>query len=92
MKNKITKDMVENGLKLKLIRPVLDGELKCYIGDYWFWFGGAEYEYTDPKEIPFDTLVNEIFEALNSFADTEDFEDEYNYYYYFLFEKIFEKK
>jgi hypothetical protein len=78
-------------LKLKLIRPVLDDELKCYIGDYWFWFGGTEFEYIDPKEIPFDTLVNEIFEALNSFADTEDYEDEYNYYYYFLLEGISKK-
>lgn len=88
--NKITRDMVENGLTLGLIQPVLEGDLRCYIGDYWFWFGGTEFEYTDPEEIPFDILVDEIFEALDSF-DTEDFEDEYNYYYYFLSEGISEK-
>ena len=85
---RITKQMVENGLNHNIIKPILDeGELICKIGDGWFYFGGSEFENTDPSEIPFDILVNEIMFVLNGFY--EDWDDyEYSYYYYYLIEHI----
>lgn len=84
----ITKDMIANGLKRGIIKPELDGELVAYIGDNWFYFGGHEFEYTDPKDIPFDILVNEIFECLDDFKNVDALEDEYWYYYSFIIEHI----
>lgn len=86
----ITKKMIEDGLMSKVIIPKLEKDgLVCYIGDYWFFFGGIEFEYTNPKDIPFSVLVNEIKEALDDFyKHPEMFEDEYLYYYYYLCENI----
>lgn len=86
----IGRKMIEDGLMSKVIVPFLDEDgLKAQIGDYWFYFGGEEFEYTDPKDIPFDILVTEIKECLDDFyKHTELFEDEYLYYYYYLCENI----
>ena len=86
----ITKQMIENGLNQNIIKPVLDddGELICKIGDGWFYFGGHEFENTDPSEIPFDVLVNEILCVLDDFREVGDvYEDEYLYYLYYLNER-----
>ena len=86
----ITKKMIEDGLMSKVIIPKLEKDgLVCCIGDYWFFFGGIEFEYTNPKDIPFSVLVNEIKEVLDDFyKHAEMFEDEYMYYYYYLCENI----
>lgn len=86
----IGKKMIEDGLMSKIIIPFLDEEgLKVQIGEYWFYFGGSKFEYTDPKDIPFDILVNEIKECLDAFYECpEVYEDEYLYYYYYLCENI----
>ena len=86
----IERKMIEDGIISKVIIPFLDDDgLKAQIGDYWFWFGGQEYEYTDPKDIPFDILVSEIKECLDGFYhDWDDYENEYLYYYYYLCENI----
>lgn len=90
MKEYIPKKMIEDGLMSKVIIPALeDGELVCHIGDYWFYIGGMELEYTDPKEIPFYVLVNKIKDTLDDFYRNPDmFKDEYLYYYYYLCENI----
>ena len=81
--------MIEDGLMAKVIIPKLEADgLKAYIGDYWFYFGGAELECTEPKEIPFGLLVEEIKAVLNYFYTTEETKDEYLYYYYYLCEHI----
>jgi hypothetical protein len=82
--------MIEDGLMAKVIIPKLEDDgLKAYIGDYWFYFGGTEFECTDPSTIPFGILVNEIKECLDDFYEhPEVFEDEYQYYYYYLCENI----
>lgn len=88
---RITKQMIENGLNQNIIKPVLDddGELICKIGDNWFYFGGHEFENTDPSEIPFDVLVNKILIVLDDFREVGDvYEDEYLYYLYYLNERI----
>lgn len=78
----IAAKMIEDGINQGIVKPVLDdGELICKIGDCWFYFGGHEFENTDPSEIPFDILVNEIMFAL------EDL-DEYLYYLHYLNEHI----
>lgn len=86
----IGKKMIEDGLISKVIIPYLDTDgLKAQIGDCWFWFGGTEFEYTDPKDIPFDILVNKIKECLDGFYECpEVYKDEYLYYYYYLCENI----
>lgn len=86
----ITQKLIEDGLMAKVIIPKLeDGVLVCYIGDYWFYFGGSEFEHTDPNDIPFWILVNEIKYVLDDFYKfPEMFGDEYMYYYYYLCEHI----
>ena len=87
---RITKKMIEDGLNQNIIKPIQDGNgLICKIGDWWFFFGGHEFDDADPKHIPFDILVSEILICLDSFyADWDDYEDEYMYYYYYLIERI----
>lgn len=82
--------MIEDGLMSKVIIPFLDADgLKAQIGDHWFYFGGSEFEYTEPKEIPFDVLVSEIKSVLDDFYEcSETYGDEYLYYYYYLCENI----
>lgn len=82
--------MIEDGLMSKVIIPFLDADgLKAQIGDHWFYFGGSEFEYTEPKEIPFDVLVSEIKLVLDDFYEcSETYGDEYLYYYYYLCENI----
>ena len=86
----INKKMIEDGLMAKVIVPFLEEYgLAARIGDNWFWFGGTEFEYTDPKDIPFDILVDEIKECLDTFYECpEVYKDEYLYYYYYLCENI----
>ena len=87
MKKLITGKLIRDGLKAKLIVPELgDDGLIARIGDNWFFFGGSEFEYTKPEEIPFDVLINEIKLVLDDFQT--EFEDEYLYYFFYLNEKL----
>ena len=86
MKKIITKKMIEDGLMAKVIIPKLEDDgLKAYIGDNWFYFGGSEFEYTDPKDMSIWLLAEEIKIALDSLDDVlEENDGEYLYYYYYL--------
>ena len=89
MKELITLRLIEAGLQLGAIIPKLESDgLKAHIGEYWFFFGGSEFEYTEPAKIPFAVLIREIRNALSSFRETPEFQDEYRYYYYYLCEKV----
>lgn len=90
MKHRITKKMIEDGLMSKVIIPKLEDDgLKVYIGDGWFYFGGLEFELTDPKDMSIWLIAEEIKEVLDDFYDCpEVYEDEYLYYYYYLCEHI----
>ena len=89
IKEYINKKMIEDGLMSKVINPRLEDDgLKAYIGDYWFYFGGYEFENTNPNDIPFEILVEEIKIVLDDFYRLSDFENEYLYYYYYLDENI----
>ena len=90
MKKIITKKMVKDGLMAKAIIPQLEEDgLKAYIGDNWFYFGGSEFEYTNPKDMSIRLLAEEIKIALDSLDDELDGNDgEYLYYYYYLRELI----
>lgn len=86
MKKIITKKMIEDGLMAKVIIPQLEDDgLKAYIGDNWFYFGGSEFEFTDPKDMSIWLLAEEIKSALDSLDDVVEGNDgEYLYYYYYL--------
>lgn len=88
--NYINRKMIEDGLMAGVIVPKLEyGGLVAHIGDYWFYAGKTEFDHIDPKEIPFEVLVNEIKECLDDFyKHPEIFEYEYQYYYYYLCENI----
>ena len=87
--------MIKEGLKKGLIIPKVEGDgLKCYIGEYFFFFGGSEFEGIEElSEIPEDVLPMEIKTALDAFNETKnhDFETEYMYYYYYLLENLKEE-
>lgn len=93
--NIITLEMIKMGLKQGLIIPKVEGDgLKCYIGEYFFFFGGSEFEGIEElSEIPEDVLPMEIKTVLDAFNETKnhDFETEYMYYYYYLFENLKEE-
>lgn len=73
MKEYIGKKLIEDGLMAKVIIPKLEDDgLKAYIGEHWFYFGGTEFEQTDPKDIPFGLLVGEIKSVLDDFFKHPD--------------------
>lgn len=90
MQYKITKKMIEDGLMAGVIEPKLEDDgLKAYIGDCWFYFGGTEFELTDPCNMSIFLLTEEIKNVLDDFSNCpEVYEDEYLYYYYYLYEHI----
>lgn len=89
MKHRITKKMIEDGLISKVIIPKLEeNDFKAYIGDYWFYFGGSEFENTDPKDMSLWLIAEEIKTILDDFYNCQDYDDEYLYYYYYLCEHI----
>lgn len=82
--------MITRGLECNIIRPVLteDG-LTARIGEHWFFFGGHEFEFTDPGSLPLNVLANEIKSCLDGFHENWDcYSLEYLYYYYFLKENL----
>lgn len=92
MKEFITLQLIERGIQLGVVIPKLESDgLKAHIGEHWFYFGGNEFEFTDPSKIPFAVLVREIRNALSSFRETPEFQDEYRYYYYYLCENALKK-
>ena len=89
MREIIVRKMIEDGIMSKVILPKLeDNELKAYIGEHWFYFGGHAIEEIPPQNIPFSLLVSAIKETLDDFRNQPEFEDEYLYYYYYLCENI----
>ena len=92
----ITKEMLKSGIKAKLVTfaedPNADRGTVCRIGDGWFYFGGAEAEMCSPEEyiknVPEESVVDEIFDVLESFRkegkDDIDFREEYYYYYWHI--------
>ena len=88
----ITKKKIKDGIKEHLVEFTLDPNMGsgtvCRIGDWWFYFGGETAEEMNPDEflkcVPEDDIVDEIFEALESFRQNEECADEYEYYDYVL--------
>ena len=86
----ITKEMIKSGIKAGLVTfvpdPNSDHGTVCKIGDSWFYFGGSEGEKCSPEEytknVPEDDIIDEIFEALESYD--HDFWGEYDYYGHIL--------
>jgi len=92
----ITKIDVERGYdsgKIRLgVSPNQDG-IVASIGNSWFYFGGlTAEEYGNVEQfvhdIPHDTIVDEVYSALNSFIESgwEEAKEEYEYYEHILTE------
>ena len=89
LKEYIGKKMIEDGLMSRVIIPKLEDDgLKAYIGEYWFYFGGMEFQETEPSNIPFCVVVEELKSVLDDFYKLPEFEAEYLYYYHYLLENI----
>lgn len=93
----ITKELIRKGIESKVIRFESDpdgidglGTVRA-IGEYWFYFGGLTAEELAPDEyqenVPMEEIIDEIFDALEDFRNTDGFEDEYKYYQCYLNEK-----
>lgn len=88
----IDKALISHALSWGYIKLVPDpnecAETVCMIGGFWFYFGGDTAEELTPteyyKEVPFDEIVSEIFNALEDFRIQEDFHDEYACYEAYL--------
>lgn len=92
----ITLEMLKKGYEQGVVRlidsPNGDGVV-CGIGDNWFYFGGFRTEGVSVeeycKDIPFEEILDEIFNVLEDFRKEGDvFEDEYLYYEAFLNENL----
>lgn len=91
---KITKDVIRQGLSsgyIKLINcPQSNAETVCEINGNWFYFGGHTAEGLLPEEykkvVPFEDIVNEIFNTLEDFreSDWDEYKDEYAMYECYL--------
>lgn len=92
----ISREMIEKGLDCGLIKLEPDGVMGsgtvCRIGDYAFWFGGEQAEKMSPdeylKNIPRETIVEEILDTLMDFGQDDSLEDEYLYYDLYLSERL----
>lgn len=93
----ITKDMIRKGYKKGIIyldtAPGEEYGTVCWIGGFWFFFGGELGDSVTPeqykKDIPEETIIDEIHYTLEDFRkNKEDFGDEYFYYYYYLQENL----
>ena len=92
----ITKEMIKSGIKAGLFTfapdPNADHGTVCKIGDVWFYFGGTEGEKYSPEEyvknVPENDIINEIYEALESFRQESkydsDFWRDYDYCWHIL--------
>ena len=91
---KITREMVCKGLSsgyIQLINcPQSNAETVCQINGSWFYFGGHTAEGLLPEEykkvVPFEDIVNEIFNTLEDFreSDWDEYKDEYAMYECYL--------
>lgn len=91
---KITKEIIRQGLSsgyIKLINcPQSTAETVCEINGNWFYFGGQTAEGVLPEEykkiVPFEDIVNEIFNTLEDFreSDWDEYKDEYAMYECYL--------
>lgn len=87
--NPITRKLVEIGYKNGIIMLTnIEGitDTVCMIGKKWFYFGGmtaAQYNAEDyKKNIPEETIIDEIFNVLEALKETS--KEEYAYYKYIL--------
>ena len=96
---KITKNMIKQGFDkgiIKIIDSPNDDGAVCEIGNgivsNWFYFGGftAEEETAESyvKNVPFDDIVNEVYDTLDAFATdgVVELEEEYEFYKAILIE------
>ena len=95
----ISKKQIAQGLMSGVIQlavnPMMKNGIVSRIGEHWFFFGGITAEgYSNvdayKMDIPFDTIVDEIYDVLHEWqtGDQEEFRDEAAYYEAVLAEKL----
>lgn len=90
MNERITKQMVRNGLWQNVIKIMFYDmdEFIITIGDNWFYSCCQDSNWGNASSI-FDLVADSIFEALEDFRDEWELNgDEYMYYYYYLTENL----
>lgn len=90
---KITRDMLVKGYEQGLVNIVeKEGYIVCEIGDNWFYFAGMELENFSLENFlsvtETDDNLNNIYKVLEDFRTDSMFQDEYEYYYYYLKENL----
>lgn len=91
---KITKEIIRQGLSsgyIKLINcPQSTAETVCQINGSWFYFGGQTAEGVLPEDykkvVPFESIVDEIYNTLEDFreSDWDEYQEEYAMYENYL--------
>lgn len=87
----ITKSMLQEGYRKSLVEliesPNGDGVV-CQIGKMWFYFGGHKAEEMSVEEykrdIPEETIIDELIEVLDEFRTDLMLKNEYAYYESYL--------
>lgn len=89
----ITRDMIEKGFDQGLVYigwPNSENTVVCFIGSYWFYFGGETAENITPSKFleitEMEDNINNILDVLKDFRDINP--DEYFYYFHYLNENL----
>ena len=93
----ITYDMIKLGYERNLITIVYSDfaqSVVCYIGSFWFLFGGiAAYDAISVEEykasVSNDEIIGAIYDALTEMKEDVVSIDEYRYYECYLNEQLF---
>ena len=87
----ISKTMIKIGIERGLVRLIdspISHAVVCQIGEEWFYFSDKKSWHCSLKEYtsitPIYSIVNYIYEALNSFFEEDEYDDDYDYYERFL--------
>lgn len=98
MEDKITKKMIQDGIKRGIVQivknPLQAHGSVCQIGEHWFYFGGYTADDEDPEEFLAnsftDSTIDDIYDAVEGFNDSDDesMYDEYCYYLCYLKENL----
>ena len=87
----ISKAMIKSGMErgvVQLVDSPISHTVVCQIGEDWFYFADkrswrcSAQEYT--ATTPWYSIVNYIYEALESFFEEDKYDEDYSYYENFL--------
>lgn len=87
----ISKAMIKSGIELGVVRLIdspISHAVVCQIGEEWFYFADKKSWRCSLQDYiattPWYSVVNYIYEALDSFYEEDEYDDDYCYYERFL--------